>query len=155
MKKLSKSTYILVPVIIVILIYLIGMYNYRKPITIHKTFNEAVVMEKGSKVILKKTTIEVNAKLHRGLYRGSILDFNAHFTNQLEGKIVIDNNEYSFYGGTENSNINNIIGSVYKNNENMSDGFMLKMYDLDSISLIGVGTNVYNYEVQNAGRLKF
>ena len=100
MKKLSKSTYILVPIIIVILISFIGMYNYRKPITIHKIFNEAIVMEKGSKVVLKKTTIEINAKLNRGLYRGSILDFNARFVNQLEGKIVIDNNEYSFYGGT-------------------------------------------------------
>ena len=139
MKKLSKSTYILVPIIIVILISFIGMYNYRKPITIHKIFNEAIVMEKGSKVVLKKTTIEINAKLHRGLYRGSILDFDAHFINQLEGKIVIDNNEYSFYGGTENSKLNNIIGSVYKNNESISDGFMFKMYDLDSIALIGVG----------------
>jgi len=136
MRKLPKRTYILIPIFIIVLIYFIGMYNYRKPIIIHKVFNEVIVIKPSTKEVLKKTTIEINAKLYRGLYRGSILDFNAHFANKLEGKIIIDNKEYIFIGFTAKSNPINIIGSVYENNQSKSDSFMFKMSDLNSISLI-------------------
>lgn len=147
MKKLSKGTFILIPIILAILISFIGIYNYRKPITIHKMFNEAIVIKPSSKEILKKTTIELNAKLYRGLYRGSVLNLNAHFVNQLDGKIIIDNKEYSFYGSTEKAELNNILGSVNENNESMSEGLMFKMYDLDSILLVSTGKNESDYQI--------
>jgi len=147
MKKLSKSTFILIPIIITILISFIGIYNYRKPITIHKMFNEAIVIKPSRKEILKKTTIEINAKLYRGLYRGSALNFNAHLVNKLEGKIIIDNKEYSFYGITEKAELKNILGSVTDNNEGISEGLMFEMCDLDSILLVSTGKNESDYQV--------
>lgn len=146
MKRLSKMIYILVPIIIVIFIYFIGMYNYRKPITVHKVFNEAIIVKKSNSEVIKKTTIEINTKVHRGIYRGSILNFDTHFVNLLDGKITIDNKPYSFEGFTEKSNLNNIIGSVYENSQSRLDGFMFKSIDLDldSIVLVGTGKNLYN-----------
>jgi len=144
MKKISKSIYILVPIIIVILISLIGMYNYRKPVTLHKVFNDAIVVKKSNKEMLKKTTIEINTKLHRGLYRGSILNFNVNFINRLDGEIIIDNKTYIFEGFTEKSDLNNIIGSAFEKNQSRLDGFMVKMIDLDTIILVGTGKNLYN-----------
>lgn len=144
MKKLSKSIYILILIIIFILIYLVGMHNYRKPITLHKTFDQAIIVKKSSGEVIKKSTIEINAKIFRGIYSGSILKFNAHFMNILDGTIVIDNKTYSFEGATDKSSLNNIIGNVYKNSESNSDGFMFKMVNLDSIVLIGDEKTLYN-----------
>lgn len=138
MKKLSKKTYILVAISITMLIYFIGMYNYKKPITIHKTFNEVIVTNPSSKEVLKKTTIEINAKLYRGVYTGSIVKFNVHFTNKLEGKIIIDNKEYTFWGITKESNLINIYC--------FGDDFLFKMNDLDTIHLMWLGNNNYIYD---------
>jgi hypothetical protein len=147
LKNLPKKIYILAPITIMILTYFTVMYNYRKPITVHKIFNEAIITKPGSLEVLKETSIEINAKLHRGLYRGSILDFNAHFTNELEGEIIIDNKRYNFRGFTEKSNINNIIGTVHEKNQVVSDGFMFKMYDLDSIELISMRKTQPDYRI--------
>jgi len=136
MKKVSKRTYILVAICIIMLIYFIGMYNYRKPIAIHKTFSDVILSNQGTKEIVKT---EINAKLYRGIYRGSIIDINLHFTNRIEGKIIIDGKEYLFEGYNGESKFTNIIGSVYENNKNTSDVFWFKMYDLDSIQLVSVG----------------
>lgn len=147
MKTFSKRTYILVSISIIAIICFIGMYNYKKPILIHKTFNEASVTKAGSKEILKKTTIEIDANLYRGLYRGSIFNFNAHFIDKLEGRIIIDNKEYYFNGSTDKSELVNLLGSVYENSQETSEVFWLKMNDLNSIFLLGVGDNWDNYEI--------
>lgn len=135
MKKLSKRTYILIAICITMIIYFIGMYNYRKPITIHKTFSNVIVRDQGTKKIVMA---EVNAKLYRGIYAGSIIDVNLHFTNHKEGEIIIDGKEYKLDGFNGNSELTNIIGSVYENNQNISAVFWFKMNDLDSIELISV-----------------
>ncbi len=133
MKKLSKKNYIFIMISIIIIIYCIGMYNYRKPITIHKTFSNALVIKSGTKKIAK---VEINAKLYRGIYGGSISSFNLHFTNRIEGKIIIDDKEYNFDGFNGESKLINIIGFVHENNPNASVVFWFKMYDLDSIELL-------------------
>ncbi|MBW9159519.1 hypothetical protein [Clostridium tagluense] len=132
MKKLSKRTYILIAICITIIIYFIGIYNYRKPITIHKTFSNVIVLNTGTKNIVKT---EINAKLYRGIYMGSIMDISLHFTNRIEGKIIIDGKEYSFDGFNRESNLINIIGTVYEDNQNSSPVFWFKMNDLNSIKL--------------------
>lgn len=147
MKKLSKKTYILITISIITVIYFIGMYNYRKPIDIHKTFNDAIITKKGSREVLKKTTIKIDAKLYRGLYRGSIISFNTHFINKLEGKMIIDNKEYYFDGFTEKSKLINILGSVYENNQSRSDDFWIRMNDLESITLIGIREKGHDYDI--------
>jgi hypothetical protein len=76
MNKLSKRTYTLIVICITMLIYFIGIYNYRKPIIIHKTFNNVIVVKPGTK---EKVNAEINAKLYRGIYQGSIIGFNLHF----------------------------------------------------------------------------
>jgi hypothetical protein len=147
MKAFSKRIYILVSIIIIVIICSIGMSNYKKPVPIHKTFNEAIVTKAGSKETLKKTTIEIDANLYRGLYTGSIFNFNAHFRDELEGRIIIDNKEYYFHGFTDKSELVNLLGSVYENNQETSEVFWLKMNDLNSILLLGVGDNWDNYEI--------
>ncbi|GCD12368.1 hypothetical protein [Clostridium tagluense] len=132
MKKLSKRTYILIAICITVIIYFIGIYNYRKPITIHKTFSNVIVLNTGTKNIVKA---EINAKLYRGIYMGSIMDISLHFTNRIEGKIIIDAKEYSFDGFNRESNLINIIGTVYEDNQNSSPVFWFKMNDLNSIKL--------------------
>ena len=72
MKKLSKRTYILIAISIIMLIYLIGIHNYRKPITIHKTFNNVIVSKSDIKKISK---IEINGKIYRGIYGGTIASY--------------------------------------------------------------------------------
>ncbi|OOM77599.1 hypothetical protein [Clostridium sp. BL-8] len=148
MKVFSKKIYILVSISIIAIICFIGMYNYKKPIAIHKTFNEAIVTKPSGKEVLKKTTIEIDANLYRGLYTGSIFNFNAHFRDKLEGKIIIDNKEYYFHGFTEKSELINIFGSVYENSQGTSEVFGLEMNDLNSILLLGVGDNWHDYEIE-------
>ncbi|WML34517.1 hypothetical protein [Clostridium sp. OS1-26] len=135
MKKLSKRTYILIAICITMLIYFIGIYNYGKPITIHKTFSNVIVLKSGTEKIVKA---ELNAKLYRGIYQGSITSINLHFTNRIEGNIIIDGKEYRFDGFNGESKPINIIGSVYENNQNTSDVFWFKMNDLDSLELLSV-----------------
>ena len=147
MRVFSKKNYILVSIGIIVIICFIGMYNYKKPIAIHKVFNEVIVTKSSSNEVLKKATIEIDANLYRGLYKGSIFNFNAHFTNKLEGKIIIDNKEYYFRGVTNKSEPIGIIGSVYENSQITSEVFAFKMNDLDSILLIGVGDNWKGYEI--------
>ena len=108
MRKLSKRTYILIAICITMIIYFIGMYNYRKPITIHKTFTNVIVRDQGTKKIVMA---EINAKLYRGIYMGSIIDINLHFTNHIEGEIIIDGKDYRLDGFNGNSKLTNIIGS--------------------------------------------
>ena len=69
MKKLSKRTYILIAIGITMIVYSTGMYNYRKPITLHKTFSNVIVRDQSAKKIVMA---EVNDKLYRGIYTGSI-----------------------------------------------------------------------------------
>jgi len=135
MKRLSKRTYILIAISIAILIYLIGMYNYRKPIAIQKTYSNVTLLESGIKKIVK---VEINAKLYRGIYRGSIIDINLHFINRIEGKIIINGKEYRCDAVTAKSKLTNILGDVYENNQNTSAIYWFKMNDLDSIELIKV-----------------
>lgn len=132
MSKLSKRTYTLILICITMLIYFMGIYNYRKPITIHKTFSNVIVVKPGTK---EKVNAEINAKLYRGIYQGSIIGFNLHFTNRIEGNIIIDGKEYRFYGFNGESKPVNIIGSVYEYNKNTSRVFMFKMDDLNSLEL--------------------
>jgi len=139
MRKLSKRTYILIAICITMIIYFIGMYNYRKPITIHKTFTNVIVRDQGTKKIVMA---EINAKLYRGIYMGSIIDINLHFTNRIEGEIIIDGKDYRLDGFNGNSKLTNIIGSVYESNQNVSAVFWFKMNDLDSIELISVVKSV-------------
>ena len=117
MKKLSKRTYILIAISIIMLVYFIGINNYRKPITIYKTFSNVIVLKQGFTKIAK---IEINAKLYRGLYEGSISNINLHFRNRIEGKIIIGGKEYRFDGFTEKTKLINILGNVYENNQNTS-----------------------------------
>jgi hypothetical protein len=135
MKRLPKSIYFLI--LIVILGFFVGMYNYRKPIPITKTFNEVLILKPRNKEILKRTTIEIDANLTRGYYRGSLLNFNAYFMNKLEGTITIDNKKYQFGGVTGRGDDKTMLGSVFENDEGDSSVFMFKMYDLDSILLLG------------------
>lgn len=123
------------------LIYLIGMYLYRKPITIHKTYSNVTVLEPGTKKILKA---EINAKLYRGKYRGSVIDINLHFINRIEGKIILDGKEYRFDAFTGKSTLTNILGNIYENNQNTSAVFWFKMNDLDSIEFLKVGEVYFN-----------
>jgi hypothetical protein len=67
----------------------------------------------------------------------------------LEGQIIIDNKEYYFNGFTGKSELTNIIGSVYEKNDNTQELFMVRMKDLDSIELIGVGKNDYKITAEN------
>ncbi|MGV8983402.1 hypothetical protein [Clostridium sp.] len=115
------------------------MYKYRRPITIHKSYSNVIVLETGTKKIVNA---EINAKLYRGIYRGSIIDINLHFINHIEGKIIIDGKEYRFDAVTEKSKLTNILGNIYENNQNTSAVFWFKMNDLDSIELINIGSSV-------------
>ena len=147
MKKISKRIYILAPIIIVILIYLIGMYNYTKPIIIHKVFTDGIVTRKDGNEELKKVVIEIDAKVFRGIYTGSIWDINVHFTNRLEGKIIIDNKEYSFWGITGKPELINIIGTIHEKNST-SDVFWFVMNDLNTIELLSVDEKSgYDYKI--------
>lgn len=133
MKKSYKRTYILITICIAMLVYFIGIYNYRKPVTIHKTFNNVTVLKPGTE---EKVIAEINAKLYRGIYQGSIIGFDLHFTNRIEGTIIIDGKEYKFEGFNGKSKPVNIIGSVYEYNHNSSRAFIFKMADLDSLELL-------------------
>ncbi|MBI6872336.1 hypothetical protein [Clostridium aciditolerans] len=133
MKRLSKKTYVIIAISIIILIYIIGMYKYRKPITIHKTFSNVLVIKPGTQNTVKA---EINAKIYRGIYRGSIISLNLHFINRIEGKIIIDDKEYNFEGYNGESKLINIIGDVHENNKDASVVFWFKMNDLDSIELL-------------------
>ena len=136
MKKIFKRTYTLIAICcITILIYFIGMHYYRRPIIIHKTFSNVIVLKKGIKKIVKA---EINANLYRGIYKGSIIDINVHFTNRIEGEIIIDGKKYRFDGANGESKLTNIIGDVYKINQNNTSVFWFKMNDLNSIELISV-----------------
>lgn len=147
MKKISKRIYILAPIIIVIVIFLIGMNNYTRPITIHKVFTDAIVTRKDGNEELKKATIEIDAKVFRGIYTGSIRDINVHFTNRLEGKIIIDNKEYSFWGITGKPELINIIGTIHEKNST-SDVFWFVMNDLNTIELLSVDEKSgYDYKI--------
>ena len=116
------------------LVYFIGIYNYRKPITIHKTFSNVIVKGSTEKIV----KVELNAQLYRGIFQGSIIDINLHFTNDIKGKIIIDGKEYRLDGFNGKSKLTNIIGSVYEDNQNTSAVFMFKMDDLDSIELLSL-----------------
>ncbi|MGH4117340.1 hypothetical protein [Clostridium sp.] len=74
MKILPKKSYILLAISLVIIICCIGMYNYRKPLTFNKTLNATIRPnpnhDPGAVMILRKTTVEINAKMYRGLYAG-------------------------------------------------------------------------------------
>ena len=135
MKKLSKRTYILIAISIIMLIYLIGIYNYRKPITIHKTYNNVTVSKPDTKKISKT---EINAKIYRGIYGGTVAGIDLHFINRIEGKIIIGGKEYRFDAFTEKSKLTNILGNIYENNQNTPAVFWFKMNDLDSIELLRV-----------------
>jgi len=139
--KKSKRTYILTAISITTLIYLIGMYYYRKPITLHKAYSNVIVSEPGAKKIVKA---ELNAKLYRGIYRGSIFDFNLHFINRIEGKIILDGKDYKFNGYTEKSKLVDILGNLYENDQNTSAVFWFKMNNLDSIEFLKVGQVYFN-----------
>lgn len=52
MRAFLKKTYILVSISIIGIICFVGMYNYKKPIVIHKTFNEAVVIKASNKEVV-------------------------------------------------------------------------------------------------------
>jgi hypothetical protein len=147
MKKFTKKNYIFMFIGVAIIVSFVLFNNYKKPIDIHIVFNDAVIRKSNSNEGLKDTTIEINAKIYRGIYRGSILNFTARLTNQLEGKITVDNKEYYFDGFTAQSELINILGSVYENSEKAQEVFMLRMEDLDSIELIGKETNEYDYKV--------
>jgi hypothetical protein len=140
-KNLSRKIKILISIIVIIFVSVIGMYNYRKPITIYKVFNNAIVTKSGNGEVVKKANIELRASLTRGVYRGSIINFDAHFINKLEGKIKIDNKEYYFDGYTKDSKVKNILGSVYENKQSDTAIFWIKMNDLDSMMLIDMGEN--------------
>lgn len=131
MKKSYKRTYILITICIAMLVYFIGIYNYRKPVIVHKTFNNVTIVKPGTE---EKVNAKIDAKLYRGIYQGSIIGFNLHFTNRIEGTIIIDGKEYKFEGFNGESKPINIIGSVY--NQNTSRAFMFKMADLDSLELV-------------------
>lgn len=143
MKKITKKNIFIILISAAVFVGFISFNNYKKPIEVHKVFNNAVTRKPSSNDGLKKSTIEINAKLYRGKYRGSILNFTARLTNELEGQIIIDNKEYYFNGFTGKSELINIIGSVYEKNDNTQALFMVRMKDLDSIELLGVGTNDY------------
>jgi hypothetical protein len=146
MKKLSKRTYILIIISVTMLTYLIGMYNYRKPITIQKTFSNIIISNPNIDKIEK---IQINAKLHKGIYEGSIANINLHFKNRIEGKVIIGVKEYRFDGFTEKSKLTNILGGVYENNQNTPAVFWLKMKNLDSIELISVhGSDKPDYIIE-------
>ena len=138
MKKTNNLTFKVGFIIVIALIFSIGLHNYRKPIPIHKTFNETIIVKASNKKILKKTKIKIDANLYRGLYRGSILNFNPHFINKLEGTMVIDNKEYKFGGVTEGTNYKSALVSVFKDNQGDLSVFMFKMYDINSIVLLGM-----------------
>lgn len=114
-------------------IYIIGMYKYRKPIIVHKTFNNVRVINPDTQNTVND---EINAKIYRGIYKGAIINLNLHFTNIIEGKIIIDGKEYNFKGYNGESKLINILGDVYENNQNASVVFWFKMNDLDSIELL-------------------
>lgn len=133
MKKLSKKSYIIIAISIITFIYTTGMYKYRKPVIIHKTFSNVLVIKSG---IQSTVNAEINGKIYRGIYSGSIIDLNLHFTNRIEGKIIIDGKEYSFKGFNGESKLINILGNVYDNTQNVSVVFWFKMNDLDSIELL-------------------
>ncbi|WP_425446060.1 hypothetical protein [Dethiothermospora halolimnae] len=139
MKKLSKRMYILIITITITLGISIGLNIYRIPIEINKTFNKATIMEPSKDKIIKNTTIKINAKLHRGIIRGSILDFDIHLIQKLEGTILIDGKEYNFHALTGPSETKRMLGGVYRDNGMGSDDFMLGIYDLESILLVGTG----------------
>ena len=84
MKKLSKITYILFIIIVTMLIYFIGIYNYRKPVAIHKSFNNILISKPDIKKIAK---IEIKAKLYRGIYQGSIANINLLLVTVLKEKL--------------------------------------------------------------------
>jgi hypothetical protein len=135
MKKLSKRTYILTIISVTMLIYFIGMYNYRKPVAIYKSFSNILISKPNIEKIAK---IELNAKLYRGIYEGSIADINLHFRNRIEGRIIIGGKEYRFDGFTEKSKLTNIVGNIYENNQSTQVVFWFKMKDLDSMELLRV-----------------
>jgi hypothetical protein len=133
MKKINNLKLKVGLIIGIALIVLVGLHNYRKPIPVQKTFNEAIIVKTSNQEILEKTTISINANLHKR----SILNLNGDSRNKLEGTIVIDDKEYVFDGFTQESD-NSILGGVYKDNQSYSTIFILKMYDLESIALFGI-----------------
>lgn len=139
MNKLSKKTYFLIITFIAISIYLVAINAYRKPIAVHKTFNNVTLFKAGTSTIVKA---ETNAKLYRGIYGGSIFNFNLHFTDRIEGNIIIDGKEYTFHGFNGESKPVNLIGSVYDKNQNTSSAFLFKMNDLDSLELVSTNNPV-------------
>jgi len=134
MKKFSKKSYILVAISLVIIICYIGMHNYRKPITFHKTVNAIIRPNLSDNprmdVILRETTVEINAKMYRELCNVTINKL--YFSSELIGEIIIDNTEYTFTGSSPGeSNCNWFL--CYVNNNDKYSGFIL--YDLNAVEI--------------------
>lgn len=134
MKKLQKKSYILVVITLVIITCCVGLYNYRKPISFHKTVNAIIrpnpIDNPRVDVILRETTVEINAKMYRGLYDVTINKI--YFSTDLKGKIIIDNKEYTFTGSSPGESNRNWFLCYVDENDKYT-GFIL--YDLNIVEI--------------------
>jgi len=133
-KKYLKKSYMFFTVSLLIGIFVIGIYNYKQPITFHKTVNAIIrpnpINDSRAEIILKQTTAVINAKMYKGTYSG-LFDNKIHFSIALKGTIIVDNKEYSFTGSSPESNPNWFL--CYTDNEGIYSGFIL--HDLTVIEL--------------------
>jgi len=133
MKKFPIKSCILVAISLIIICG-ITMCNYRKQIAFHQKIN-AIIRPNPSDnprmdVILKKTTVEINAKIYRRLCDVKIN--GTYFSTELKGKIIIDNKEYTFSGTSPGESNRNWFMCYLDNNEEYT-GFIL--YNLNVVEI--------------------
>ena len=133
MKKLPIKRFILVAISLIIICG-IAMYNYRKPIAFHQRLNAIIKPNPSDSpqmdVILKKTTVEINANMYRRLC--DVKTNGIFFSTEIKGKIIIDNKEYTFSGTSPGESNRNWFMCYLDNNEEYT-GFIL--YNLNVVEI--------------------
>lgn len=125
-------------VLIFIIITIIGII-YTRPSNYSKVFND-VILTSDLSTISGRSTIEINAKITK---RVSFKNFNGE--KILDGKIKIDNKEYSLFAYNLGEATNNaFFGDVKENPADSAPKYVLYMFDnLDSIYLSGYDKKEY------------
>lgn len=133
MRKLSKKSYILIAISLIIITCCVRIYKRRKPITFHKTVNAQIRTNLSDKqnedMVLRETTVEIDAKMYGGLWR--IIKNKIYTRTELKGIIIIDNEEYLFKGSSPGISKNSMFYCYYVNDDDKYHSFILE--DLNSV----------------------